>query len=62
VGVDVDGKVRVLLADRADEKSGGVGLENTSHVLDTQNVNVESHELVNEFQVVGEVVLLARCL
>lgn len=58
VGVDVDGKIGVLLADRADQEGSGVGLENTSHILDTQDVDVELDELLNKIEVVLEVVLL----
>lgn len=62
VGVDVDGKIGILLADGADQESGSVGLENTSHILDTQDVNVEVDELLNKVEVVLEVVLLLRVL
>lgn len=58
VGVDVDGKVRVLFTDGTDEKGGGVGLEDTGHILDTQDVDVESDEPVDKVKVVLEVVLL----
>lgn len=58
VGVDVDGKVRVTLADRADQQGGGLGLEDTGHILDTQSVGAQLDDLVDQFQVVVQVVLL----
>ncbi len=58
VGVHVDRQVGVSLANGADEEGSSVGLENTSHILDTKNMNVEVHELVDKFEVVLEVVLL----
>jgi hypothetical protein len=62
VGVDVDGEVGVSLADRTDQESGGVGLQNTSHVLNTQDVDVELDKLVDKVQVVLQVVLLVGVL
>lgn len=58
VGVDVDGEVGVLLADAADKEGGSVGLENTSHILDTKDINVESDKVVNELEIVFKVILL----
>ena len=58
VGVDVDGQVGVFLANGADQKGSGVGLENTSHVLDAKDVDVKLDKLIDELKVVVEVVLL----
>lgn len=62
MGVDMDGQVRVLLADGANKQRGSMGLQHTSHVLDAQNMNVEGNELVDKVQVVGQVVLLVGVL
>lgn len=58
MSVDVDRKVRVPLSDRSNQKGGGVRLEDTSHILDTQNIDVKLDQLVNQVNVVFEVVLL----
>lgn len=58
VGVDVDRKVGVLLADAANEEGSSLGLENTSHILDTKDVDAELNNLVDEREVVLQVVLL----
>jgi len=58
----MDGKIRVLLSNGSNQKCRGVGLEHTSHVLDTQDIDVKSDKLVDEVKVVLQVVLLARTL
>ena len=58
VAVHVDGQVRVLLADAADELRRRVGLEHAGHVLDAEHVDAEAHDLVHQLEVVLEVVLL----
>lgn len=58
VSVDVDGEIGVLLADGTDEEGSGVGLEDTGHILDTEDVDVKLDKLVNKVEVVLEVVLL----
>lgn len=60
VRVDVDGKIGVSLTDGANEESGSMGLENTSHVLDSKNVDIKLNQLVDEVEVVLKVVLLVR--
>lgn len=58
VSVDVDGEIGVLLADSANQESRSPGLEDTSHVLDAKNVDLQVDELVNNAEVVLQVVLL----
>jgi hypothetical protein len=60
MGMDVNGKIGVFLSNRTDQQCRGMGLQYTSHVLDTQDINVKSDKLVNETKVVLEVVLLTR--
>ncbi|CRK33375.1 hypothetical protein BN1723_014728, partial [Verticillium longisporum] len=62
VGVDVDGKVRVFLTDGTDKQSSRMGLENSSHILDAEDMNVKGNELVNKIKVVLQVVLLVGVL
>jgi hypothetical protein len=58
VSVNVDGEVGVLGADSANEYSSGLGAEDTSHVLDSENVSSHLNDLVGKVEVVLEVVLL----
>jgi hypothetical protein len=60
--MDMNGKIGVLLSNGSNQKCRRAGLENTSHVLDTQDINVKSDKLVDEVKVVLQVVLLARTL
>ena len=57
VGVDVDGEVGILLADGADEESGGLGGEEASHILDVEDVDAEVDELTDGLEVVVDGVL-----
>jgi hypothetical protein len=58
VGVDVDRKVGILLADGANKKSSSLRLEDTSHILDTQDMSSQRHDLVDQAKVVLKVVFL----
>lgn len=58
VGMNVDWQVWVLLADSANQESGSSWLEDTGHILDTENVNAQSNNLIGKIQVVLKVVLL----
>lgn len=58
--MDVDGDVGVLLADGTDKHACGFGLEDPSHILDTDDVSIHLDDAVDEFHVVVEVVLLLR--
>lgn len=58
VSVNVDREVRVLFTDGTDKKGGGVRLEDTGHILDAENVDVELDKLFDKVEVVLEVVLL----
>lgn len=57
VRVDVDRQVGVLLVDSADEGAGSLGLEQTGHVLDAENVDAFAAELADEVEEVLEGVL-----
>lgn len=58
----MDNKLGILLADCPDKKGGRVRLENTSHVLDAEDINVEGDELLYKIEVVLKVVLLLGVL
>ena len=58
VGVDVDRKVGVTLADTTDQQTSSLRLQNTSHILDTKDMGLERNDLVDQAEVVFEVVLL----
>ncbi|KAH3685055.1 hypothetical protein WICPIJ_003992 [Wickerhamomyces pijperi] len=59
MGVDVDWQVWVLGSDGTDQQLGGLWLQSTSHVLDTQDVGTSLDDLLGDVQVVVQVVLLA---
>jgi hypothetical protein len=50
--MDVDREIRVFLADGSHQQCSGVWFENTSHILDTQDVDIQLDQLVHEIQVV----------
>lgn len=57
MAVNVNGQIRVGFTDGADKQLGSLGLEDSSHVLDTQDVNAALDELIDEVKVVLERVL-----
>lgn len=54
VRVNMDGKVWVGFSDGADEQACGLGLEETSHVFDTENVDSLVDQLLSQVEVVVE--------
>lgn len=58
VGVYVNRKIWVLLTNSTNEQGSSSWLENTSHVLDTKDVDIKCDELLDQGKVVLQVVLL----
>ena len=52
MGMDVDGDVRVFLADRAHKERCGFRLQNSSHILDADDMGSNFDDLFDEVHVI----------
>lgn len=52
MGMDVDGNVRVLLADRANKERCGFRLQNSSHILDADDMGSNFDDLFDEVHII----------
>lgn len=60
--MNMDRKVRVLLANRSDQQCSGVGFQDTSHILKSKDIDIESDQLVNKVDVILKIVLFLGVL
>jgi hypothetical protein len=58
MSVDVDRKIRVLLADRSNQESGSFRLEDSRHILDAQDMDLEINKLCDQIHIIFKVILL----
>ena len=59
--MDVNGNVRMLLTNSINKNSGSPGLQQTSHVLDAENMSSRPDEFISQLEIVSQGVLgLAR--
>ena len=56
--MDVNWKIWVLLANGSNQESCSLWLQNTGHIFNTKDVDLEGDKFFNQAQVVLQVVLL----